>query len=249
MLLEEYQYSILGGEENVGGKTQKKHLKYLDDQNNTARNETTYIYDYAERLIEKQNHDDANSKECIEYYKNGLVKKETDARQNTTHYEYDSFNRPSKQWLPVETNKYIYKDIEYDRAGNIKQERTGKNYVDLYKLPASFAETTYTYYPNGNIKTITDNENRKREYFYDADGNLSKEAIYTDSNNATITDYENNHLGKPITQKQYVQKGDLAGNLFGDTTKETLITNYTYDKNGNVKTIKTPDQVTTSYKL
>ncbi|MDD2402550.1 MAG: DUF6531 domain-containing protein, partial [Clostridia bacterium] len=243
VILEEYVYEI-----PKYGKTEINHKKYLDD-NYTA--ETKYTYDYAGRLIKQENPDTNAEPETTQYYKNGLIKNKTDARGNTIYYSYDGLNRLTQQWIPFEkvdgTTKYKYKEFVYDKTGNITKEKIGKEAVDKGVSATSYIETTYEYYKNGKLKSTIDDEGRKIEYGYDLDGNLNKEATYTDSQNKILIEYVNNHLGKPITQKQYIKKGDIYGNNFNDTTAKELKTTYTYDKNGNIKTKTTPDQITTTY--
>jgi YD repeat-containing protein len=237
VLLETFSYTILSG-----GKTRKTQTKYLND---TMTAQTIFTYDYAGRLLEQQNPD--STKETCTYYPNGQLKTQKDARGSITTYEYDGLNRLTAQWLPVENNQYIYQETTYDKAGNIIQERIGQETVALNSLPTQYIATNYTYDQNGKLKTKTDSEGRRTIYEYDADGNLIKEEIYTDVQNKNVIEYENNHLAKPVTQKQYIRKGDLSGYDFNDTTERSLLTTFTYDKNGNLKTTTTPDGVTTSY--
>jgi len=44
-----------------------------------------------------------------------------------------------------------------------------------------------------------------------------------------------------------VRKGDIYGNNFTDNTDTLIQTSYTYDKDGNLKTSITADNVTTTY--
>ncbi|WP_054750104.1 RHS repeat domain-containing protein [Ruminiclostridium josui] len=48
-------------------------------------------------------------------------------------------------------------------------------------------------------------------------------------------------------KEQHVKAGDLYGKDFDDTTDTVLTTSYTYDKNGNRKTVTAPNKVTTTF--
>ncbi|EPR08089.1 right-handed parallel beta-helix repeat-containing protein [Ruminiclostridium papyrosolvens] len=240
VLLEEYSYDIL-----TDGKTKKTQKQYLNSKDVAI---TEYTYDYADRLISQKNAD--NTTASTSYNKNGTVNSTTDEKGNTTYYKYDSLNRLTEQWTPFETVsgavRYSYNKIVYDKAGRKKNEIAGKDTVTLYAAALQLITKTYDYYNNGKVKSITDNEGRKTEYEYDADGNVSKETVYTSTTDKNVTEFINNYLGKVSEKKVHVKAGDLAGNDFNSTEDTILRTVYTYDKNGNLETVTTPDDVTTT---
>ncbi len=236
-LLEEYTYDIL-----TNKNTQKTHTVHLNGSETAT---TVYTYDYAGRQILQANPDGTSISSS--YNKNGTLKSTKDARGNTTYYKYDGLNQLTEQWSPVEANKYSYSSITYDKAGRQKQIKMGKELVTLYNVPVTFAYTSYDYYKNGRVKSVTDGEGRRTDYFYDYDGVLTKEVKYTDSVNSNVTEYVNNHLGKPVEMKVNVKAGDIAGNNSESDSNVALTTIYTYDKNGNLKTVKTPNGITTEY--
>jgi len=142
---------------------------------------------------------------------------------------------------------YRYSKLEYDKSGRAVTEKTGKDKAALYELPSGYVSKNYTYYKNGKVKSVEDNEGRKTEYCYDDDGNLSREDIYTDSVSVLSTEYTYNHLGKPAEKKVHAEEGDIYGYTFGSTNDKVLLSTYTYDKNGNLKTQTSPSGVTTAY--
>ncbi|HHV99253.1 MAG TPA: hypothetical protein GXX36_06735 [Clostridiaceae bacterium] len=121
---------------------------------------------------------------------NGTVASISDANGGTMYYRYDGLNRLVEQWSPDDTSRYSYLQIIYDKAGNKLSEKTGKDKVGPFQVPAPdrYISVNYTYYPSGQIKTITDSAGRGKEYKYDRDGNLSVEKIYMSENTCNVTE-------------------------------------------------------------
>ncbi|MDP4144966.1 MAG: right-handed parallel beta-helix repeat-containing protein, partial [Bacillota bacterium] len=249
VLLTSYTYNILSN-----GQTNKVETRYL---NATDKAVTTFIYDYAGRQIEQDNPD--GTKETVSYYATGSKKTYTDVNGATTYYNYDHLNRLIEVWTPIEsingTTLYSYSNIVYDNGGRKLSESIGKDKVkyvvvngnvDPSSRPVNLITTSYTYYENNKVKTVTDSSGKRIEYVYDADGNLQKETDYVNTNITNVTDYVNNYFGKPDTKTTYVLSSDIYG---AATTSPTisLVTSYTYDLDGNVKTITTPDNVVTTF--
>ena len=241
-LLAEYSYAIMGD-----GRTQTTETKFL---NSSERAVTVSVYDYANRLVEKQNPDGTKIKN--EYNPDGSLKAATAPNGSTSVYKYDGMGRLSEQWAPFELSEdgntlYTYSKTEYYKNGWKYRASTGKDKVLLNGTSAGAVTNTYEYYKNGKLKKVTDAEGRKTGYLYDDDGNITEEDLYTDPSNRLVTEYTYNHLGKVETKVQRVKAGDIYGNAFGNTGDKALITAYTYDRNGNVKTVKTPDGTVTTY--
>ncbi len=241
LLLSEKSYSVM-----EDGRTQITETAYL---NSTDKAVTVSIYDYAERLVERQNPDGTKVK--TSYNPNGTVNFSTAQNGSITYYKYDGLNRMTEQWTPFEiskgSTKYSYSKTDYDKAGNKITESHGKDKVALYSIPEAFVRNYFTYYKNGKIKSSTDSDGRKTDYTYDEDGNKIKDEVYTDSTNKKITEYQYNYLGK-VTEKQvHVKAGEIVGNSPDDTSDKVLKTIYTYTKNGNVETVTNPKGIVTTY--
>ena len=240
ILLEEYWYSILDD-----GRTQKTYKKYINESEIST---LTSIYDYAGRLISQTNPDGTSTSTV--YNANGTVNYTTDAKGNSTYYRYDGLNRLTEQWTPFEkindTVKYTYQKIVYDKAGKKLQEKTGKTTVAKDVVPTGYIAKNYEYNANGKVDTITQSDETgtifgKTKYEYDADGNISKEIVYTDADNTNITEYNYNYMGKVSEKKVHVKAGDLEGYDFTSSEGKILLIKYTYDKNGNLETKTTPE--------
>ncbi len=239
-LLKEYAYDAL---EN--GNTQKTEAVYLNATNKAV---TVEVSDYAGRIISSQNPD--NTVEKVTYSSNGTVATKSDSNGSVSYYKYDGLNRLTETWTPFEISSgnivYSYTKIEYDKANNKTVLKIGKDKVTLNNVPTNFATINYSYYKNGKLKSETDSAGRRTDYFYDDDGNMIEKHVYTDSVNKNITEYTYNQIGKVLTQKVHVEARDIAGKDINDISDTILTTTYTYDLNGNLKTITTPNGVTTT---
>lgn len=236
IILKAYSYSILSDR-----KTQKTETVYLNDSETST---TVYTYDYAGRLVSQVNPDGGVLSTV--YNANGTIHSSKNAMGKSTYYKYDGLNRLTEQWAPFGDNKYTYTSFTYDKNGNITTEKTGIESVSLWGMPYTFITTSYTY-KNNQLISKTDAEGGVTKFEYDANGNIHKETVYFNESDAKVTEYEYNHLGKIVRKIQYVEAGDIYGNAFGDTTEISLITNYTYDANGNIKSVTTPDNIVTTY--
>ncbi|MCX7746261.1 MAG: right-handed parallel beta-helix repeat-containing protein [Clostridia bacterium] len=247
MLLEEYFYTI-----NWDGTTSTLKRTYFDDVN---YNDTITTYDYAGRVIKVKNGKD-QPEAITEYNKNGTVQETIDLMGYRTFYRYDGLNRLVAKRTPVEKRDnniyYNYKKYEYELSGNKKAEKVYREMVLANEAVAAedakYIIKSYDYYRNGSLKAVKDGAgNIRSQYWYDGDGNLSKEDVFSSKTDKTVTDYQYNYLGKTETKTLNVKSGDLASNNYTDNTVTTLTTTYTYDPDGNLKTSTLPNNVKTTY--
>ncbi|MBP2000771.1 RHS repeat-associated protein [Paenibacillus shirakamiensis] len=234
-LLAEYSYKVLDN-----GKTQKKEMKYL---NGTDTAVTTWTYDDQGQEVERQN-PDGNSVSNV-YETNGVLKATTDARGNTSYFNYDGLNRLTDSWIPLDAGKYTYKGVTYDRDDRKLVESVGKDPVTLYAKPLEDRKIVTKYQYDGNDKVLqtTTSSGSKSLFKYDEEGNLIKKEIYTSANTSISTEYAYNDQGKKTSEKHVVDTKDLYSVTTGRGDKAVLETTTEYDLNGNAVAETTPDGV------
>jgi len=230
MKIEEYSYTI------TANKTTRETItNYLND---TEKNVTTIEYDYCGRIIKKE-------------APNGTVSSFVDVNGNESFFEYNGMGRQIKSWTPFENSggiKYTYAEIVYDKAGNVREKKRHTGKVAKGVTPTLYFVSDYIqYYYNGFAKSVLDSANGSMGFEYDLDGNISKEINRTNTGENYVIDYVYDHRGNPLLKNVHVQRGDIYGNNVADTSDMVLQTVYTYDKNGNLKTEKTPNQVVTTH--
>ena len=112
---------------------------------------------------------------------------------------------------------------------------------------------TYTYYPNGNKKSVTDMTGKLIQYTYDNAGRLTAETVDDAVTSYTYDSY-NNRIGKTengiLTSYLYDNRNRLTRESF-TKNGQTTVTSYQYDPNGNLyskqtltygdNTIQTPE--------
>ena len=141
----------------------------------------------------------------------------------------------------------IYYNItkySYDKTGKLIQEKKSQEYTTLTSEPAQWNEVNYTYYKNGNIKTITDSTGAYIEYSYDSIGNTVQQKAKLNSNAYSVTGYHYDSQGRLDKEWKEIDASDLAGQGNGTVLAETL---YQYDKNGNVIKITSPEGYITNF--
>ncbi|ARC84676.1 RHS repeat-associated core domain protein [Clostridium argentinense CDC 2741] len=247
VLLEEYEYEIVNTVKGIG--TKKAIKTYLDESNYIK---TYVITDYKDREVKVINSD--GTAYAKSYDALGNIAYERDARGNTSYYKYNGLNKISSRYEALEDEdgdvKYIYKGFEYDKNGNLIKETMGKDLVFSGEIPEEIFEKNYEYFKDGMLKAEHDNEGRGKEYEYDKDNNLSKEFSYIENEgDFIIIGYANNKLGLPFKKYEYIKKCDIYGNNISDKTLMDIMTEYEYDKNGNLisETKGSGNKITYSY--
>ncbi|WP_289097603.1 hypothetical protein [uncultured Pseudoalteromonas sp.] len=163
-----------------------------------------------------------------EYYKDqpGLLQSTSDANNNTTYYEYDSYARLEKVTFP----DYSYEFYTYDLSDNLIEERKRSGATIRYS------------YDNLNLlsKKMMPNTSDNIVYSYDLRG-LRKTAVKGQYNNDSYS-----------LSFRY----DTIGNLISTTSGEgyyrqsnVRTVNYGYDKNGNRTHISYPDNKLFTYEF
>ena len=228
-------------------------------------NTTTYAYDARNELTSMTDpvNQGTGHHYTYSYDADGNLMTMTDPLGDTTTYSYDADNRLATVTDPMDgTTTYIYdQDGELDFVFNSDDNADSYSYDDMgqvqtetYQLGSASsgggdANITYTYDPDGNLTSVTDDNSHVTTYSYDpddrlstvtdADGNTTTYTYDGDGNETSVTD----PLGHVTTyayntDDQLVSETDPSG---GGTTT------YTYDPDGNLLTVTDPDDNTTTY--
>jgi len=181
------------------------------------------------------------------YYSNGFLWTKTDPMGNKTEYFYDNQYRVAKVIDPEgRTREVIYdpahsqtqfieKDgglwtYKYDPSLGVLKEKT-----DPLQNP-----TSYTYYPDRNLKSATDPRGYTTSYTYDANANVTS----VEDASGHVTKYTYNSFNKvasieldpkePLINFSY----DERGNLKKVVDQIGMEREYEYDSRGNLTVIK-----------
>ncbi|MHC5537619.1 RHS repeat-associated core domain-containing protein [Singulisphaera rosea] len=136
-----------------------------------------------------------------------------------------------------------------DTAGNSSQATYVNNLLasQTQVVNGVAISSTYTYYPNGSIATVTDPLSHVTQF---TDNDFGQPETVTDpQGNTTTIDYYPNGLIQSATSPKGVTTScayDTSGNLKSQTTPNGTTT-YTYDAQGNLATTTDPRGVTTVY--
>ncbi|BAS59966.1 YD repeat protein (plasmid) [Leptolyngbya boryana NIES-2135] len=231
-------------------------------------NETVYVYDDRGNVLTEI---DAEGKITQRKYdENNWVTEETivsdrsDDNFNddvvigfTTRYEYDAKGNKLSEETGIVTRR--------DRQGNLISETSlglktystygdkgrllsetdalGRTMLNRYDARGNLTQaedalkqtSSYIYESNGLLKGLTDANDKATSFSYDARGNVNqvKDAL------GFTTDYTYNDRGDKLTEMRYRKKAD--------GTIETLLTTWTYDSEGRVKTMTDAEQNRTVY--
>ncbi|MCG8317644.1 MAG: putative Ig domain-containing protein, partial [Pseudomonadales bacterium] len=202
--------------------------------------------------------------ESYTYYNNDQVHTVTD-KHGVTEYGYDSRDR--LEWL-IQPDGVRF-DYDYDLVGNRTQVKVTRGteetvvdytYDDLNRLETvvdANGTTTYAYYDNGNLFTVTYPNGVVTEYQYNAVNQL--EVLTTrDAQNNILTSYtyglDNTGRREDITEANgrftdyvYDDLYRLTDEIVTDPINGDYSANYQYDWVGN-RIYETVDGVSTAYR-
>lgn len=230
------------------GNRTKEEIK---DTSGTIQKTVSYQYNQLNQLIKTINPDNTYTLNSYDARGNRIAVKNPNG--NTTAYFYDTLNRLSKVMQPggVQTG------YTYDKRGNLTSVTDPNGNTTTYEydkenrltktISPDTGTITYTYDLNGNLKTKTDANGITITYQYDSANRITKIDFPTDTDIVYTNDNCTNGKGRlcnmldasGTTSYEYTAKGQII-----KETKVidniTYVTEYGYDKNGNLKTMKYP---------
>ena len=205
-------------------------------------NATNYEYDEVGNLKKVTNADDKITQ--YEYDPNGNKIKMTDADLNVWEYGHD------------ENNRLIWEEDPFNNRTQYEHNEVGwvKKITD-----ANLKETTFEYYKNGRLKQVTDPEGGQSIYTYDGMGNrltekdarLETVQYEYDSLNRLVKIIDRNEIETVFTYNCMNMTSKKDGNNdtinFTEYDKNNRLktktypgpssVSFTYDENGNTKTM------------
>jgi RHS repeat-associated protein len=166
------------------------------------------------------------------YTANGGIETLTDARGNTTTYEYDEFGRLKKTIYPDPGTGSTYEQLTYDAAGRISEKRTRGGQI-----------ISYTYDALNRLQTKTV-DGDTIQYSYDLVGRL---VDTTDPSSGIIHNYYDN-IGRLLSVtypggETVAYEYDPAGNRTELTYPDLTHVNYNYDSLNRLISICADDLV------
>ena len=180
---------------------------------------------------------------AYKYDLNGNQVSVKDKRGSTSLLRYDALNRLAEKKLPisVDANGNTVWTIEkyvYDEAGNLTS-RTQTGTLDKQDSRV----TTYTYYLNNQLKTVSDNSGASTTSYYDKNGNTVKTVQLRDNGEYDIQRFEYDIMNRITKSIRLVDESDIFNgasiqNIDALRDEEYsgkigLITEFEYDLLGN----------------
>jgi len=249
----------LGNSLNYSYDSEGNQLKEeIKDTTAVLQKTISYQYDALNRLTKTINPDTTFTQ--YGYDSLGNMTSSKDPRTNSTTYQYDTLNRLMATIQPGG----ITTGFTYDSNNNLTTVTDGNSNATTYKyddkgmlyqtISPDTGTTTYSFDPAGNLKTKTDAKGVTTTYSYDAANRITNINFPTDSGIAYTYDTCLNGKGRlcsmteqsGTTSYEYTKKGQI-----GKETKTidgiAYVTQYTYDMNGNTKTMTYPSGMVITY--
>lgn len=236
-LLKSYSYNPANGDQITNSET-----VYLNDMESAT---TYYVYNLKGELINQVNPD--GGQESKSYNLDGTLYLSTDAQGYITYYKYDRFGRLTEQWTQIDDDKYSYCAYKYDKNDNVIAEVSSAEKVSLWSVPANKIMATNIYGPDNRLISAVAADGGRTNYTYDAEGNITKEIQYIDSNRTKTIDYTTNYLGKISKVTEHIDSSDIYSENSSTGIDISLETTYNYDNNGNILSKILPDKTVYTY--
>ena len=228
-----------------------KLTEQIKDSGGSLQKTLSYQYDALNRLTKTINPDNAFSQYTYDALGNRKTAKDTNG--GTTAYNYDALSRLVSVIQPgTVTTQY-----GYSTNNNLTSVTDANNNTTTYKyddkgrvyqvISPDTGTTTYSYDPAGNMISKTDAKGVTISYVYDALNRLTKIDFPTDTDIVYVYDTCVNGKGRLCSMTDASGTTAYEYSAKGQVKKETktidsiqYVTQYTYDQNGNLKTMTYP---------
>ena len=221
-----------------------KHIspQYYDEASDDGLG-YSYTYDNMNHLKSIINEEGITEK-TFEYDLHGNIVKEIDNEGNASLFKYDLVNNLLEKRIPVEKDEngkllYNVTSYEYDKNGNkiIEKHGTSKVYED--ELCSSFNEIYFKYDAENRLVEVSDKYGAKTKYKYDCLNHKTYESFKINDTTDKVIHYIYDKVGNLVQKKEEIDGGFIWPQNKGKNI--WAVTNYEYDRNGNVTKIKTPN--------
>ncbi len=257
-----YAYDIYGNlsaiSDNAGNSINytydsegNKLTEDIKDSGGALQKTLSYQYDALNRLKQVKNPDTTYTEYAYDSRGNRISLRTPNSALTT--YSYDALNRVISVIQPGS----ILTKYGYNSNNNLTTVTDANNNVTTYRyddkgrvyqtISPDTGTTTYQYDPAGNMISKTDAKGITISYVYDALNRLTKIDFPTDTD--VVYGYENcvNGTGRicsmtdasGTTTYEYTPKGQVKKET-KVIDSVTYVTQYTYDMNGNIKTMTYP---------
>ncbi len=240
-----------------------KLTEQIKDSGEALQKSLSYQYDALNRVAVIMNPDSSYT----QYTYDGLGNRKTakDPKGNTTTYNYDALSR----LIAVIQPGNVTTTYEYNLNSNLTKVTDSNNSATVYRyddkgrvylvISPDTGTTTYAYDPAGNLTSKTDAKGITLSYTYDAANRLTGiTAPAVDGFAAFSISYTydvcTNGKGRLCSMDDASGTTSYEYSPKGQVTKETklisshtYITQYTYDQNGNMKTMTYPSGKVITY--
>ncbi|WP_320671610.1 RHS repeat-associated core domain-containing protein [Patulibacter defluvii] len=207
-----------------------------------------FLYDGVGRLVERKIPFDAGSTISLrsQYDRNGNLAATIDGRNQITVHRYDAFDRPSSTTAPPNCAPTPAPCVrptsssDRDPNGNVWREVTPAK-DDGFNVDGdgTTGKTTRTFDAVDRVRVTVDPANARTEQAYDRDGLVStlwrpQAFLAGHAKDDYRTRYEHDGAGRVTKETSTVTQP-------GGSTAENVVTDTTYDRNGNVTKVVAPE--------
>ncbi|BCZ45186.1 hypothetical protein psyc5s11_12530 [Clostridium gelidum] len=203
----------------------------------------SYSYDSMNQLSSIINEAGITEK-TFEYDLHGNIIKEIDNEGNATLFKYDLLGNLIEKRVPAERDesevaiKYNLTCYTYDKNGNKILEKHGIDLVDEDEVCNYYHEIYFEYDEENRIVNVKDKYGAKAFYKYDCLNNKTYESFKINDTTNKVIHYVYDKVGNLIQKKEEINGAFVSPETAGKNV--WAITNYEYDKNGNIIKILTP---------